>query len=165
MDIVWNSINQLVEDSKHDPELREWFKSVNAYIRKVLLEPGFVLDPACNDDARALRDSGRQFYDHKYKSHFDNLFSSVGDFFRAMGAYSSIARFQTGADAVNLCRRGPAQQALRRGLGTSHPGPPVRLGGQPQVQARSLDGHPQGHRTAAYRPGAHHRSTSLRYCL
>jgi hypothetical protein len=31
------------------------------------------------------RDSGRQFYDGKYKTHFDNLFSSVGDWFRAMG--------------------------------------------------------------------------------
>jgi hypothetical protein len=53
--------------------------------RQVLLEPGYVLEPDCNNQANRLRESGRQFYDGKYKAHFDNLFSSVGDWFKAMG--------------------------------------------------------------------------------
>jgi hypothetical protein len=35
MDSIWNAINALIEDSKHDQELREWFTRVDAYIRKV----------------------------------------------------------------------------------------------------------------------------------
>ena len=54
-------------------------------VAQVLLDAGFVLEPKCNDEANQLRESGRRFYDEKYKQHFDNLFSSMGDFFRAMG--------------------------------------------------------------------------------
>ena len=50
-----------------------------------MTEPGFVLEPKCNDEANSLRESGRHFYDDKYKGHFDNLFSTTGDWFRAMG--------------------------------------------------------------------------------
>lgn len=56
---------------------------INDY--QVLLEPGYVLEPDCNNRANQLRELGRQFYDEKYKSQFDNLFSSVGDWFKAMG--------------------------------------------------------------------------------
>ena len=49
------------------------------------MEPGFVLEPKCNNEANSLRESGRRFYDDKYKGHFDNLFSTTGDWFRAMG--------------------------------------------------------------------------------
>lgn len=83
---MWDAANHLVQDSRNDPELREWFTRVDAYVRKTLLEPGFVLEPACNNDANALMDSGRRFYDEKYKGHFDEFFSSVSRFFRAMGA-------------------------------------------------------------------------------
>ncbi|KZP21786.1 hypothetical protein FIBSPDRAFT_953335 [Athelia psychrophila] len=58
-----------------------WFKSVDAYLRKDLT----VLAPGCNSRGNAIRDSRRQSYDGKYKGHFDNLFSSVGTFFKAMG--------------------------------------------------------------------------------
>jgi len=55
------------------------------YALQVLLEPGYVLEPDCDIQANLLRDSGRKFYDDKYKAHFDNLFKSVGDWFKAMG--------------------------------------------------------------------------------
>ena len=35
LDDVIDAINALVEDSRRDPGLREWFKSVDVYIRKV----------------------------------------------------------------------------------------------------------------------------------
>src|SRR5882762_2041892 len=38
----------------------------------------------CNTHGNQIRNSGRRFYDGKYKSHFDNLFQSVGDRFKAM---------------------------------------------------------------------------------
>jgi hypothetical protein len=37
MDIVVDAINALVDDTRRDESLREWFKSVDVYIRKVSL--------------------------------------------------------------------------------------------------------------------------------
>ena len=103
LDIVIDAINALTDDTRRDQGLREWFKSVDVYIRKVflalhyyiyglisclkqvLLDPGFVLEPACNDEGNRLRETGKHFYDDKYRDHFDNLFNSVSDWFMAMG--------------------------------------------------------------------------------
>ena len=92
-DIIWNAMNQLIDDSRNDKELREWFSRVDTFIRKTLLEPGFVLEPQCNKEAKELRESGRQFYDGKYKNHFDNMFNSVSTFFRAMSEDPLNKRF------------------------------------------------------------------------
>ncbi|CAA7258482.1 unnamed protein product [Cyclocybe aegerita] len=85
LDTVIDAINVLIDDSRRDESLREWFKSVNFYIRKVLLEPGYVLEPDCNNYANRLRETGHQFYSEKYREEFDNLFNSIGGWFKAMG--------------------------------------------------------------------------------
>jgi hypothetical protein len=36
LDIVIDAINALTDDARRDQSLREWFKSVDVYIRKVL---------------------------------------------------------------------------------------------------------------------------------
>jgi len=40
MDIVVDAFNALRDDANRDEELRNWFKDVDAYVRKVLLEAG-----------------------------------------------------------------------------------------------------------------------------
>ncbi|KAF9560678.1 hypothetical protein CPC08DRAFT_665210 [Agrocybe pediades] len=85
MDMITDAIDALADDASRDQALREWFEAVDLYVRKVLLEPGYVLEPDCNNHANRLRDIGRQFYDEKYKTHFDNLFGSVGGWFKGMG--------------------------------------------------------------------------------
>ena len=35
MDIVVDAGHALIDDAQRDPELKEWFKKVNAYIHKV----------------------------------------------------------------------------------------------------------------------------------
>ncbi|TFK47462.1 hypothetical protein OE88DRAFT_1636556 [Heliocybe sulcata] len=102
MDPIIDAFNQLAEDARRDEELRNWFKSVDGYVRKVLLEPGFVIEPQCNREANELKDSGRRFYDEKYKSHFDNLFNTIGNWFRAMGDDPLNKRF--GNDWARLTR-------------------------------------------------------------
>ena len=37
MDIVIDAINALIDDTRRDQSLREWFKSIDVYIRKVSL--------------------------------------------------------------------------------------------------------------------------------
>ena len=103
LNIVIDAISALIDDTRRDQGLSDWFKSIDMYIRKVfsplcyykyvficclqqvLLEPGYVLEPACKDQGNRLRDTGRQFYGDKYRDHFDNLFNSVGEWFKAMG--------------------------------------------------------------------------------
>jgi len=47
------------------------------YVCKVLLEAGFILKPQRNTNGTKLRESGREFYDDKYKADFDNLLNSL----------------------------------------------------------------------------------------
>ncbi|KAF8874992.1 hypothetical protein BD779DRAFT_1450453 [Infundibulicybe gibba] len=102
LSVVTDAVNKLIADARRDEGLRDWFRSVDSYVRKVLLEPGYVLEPDCNTQGSALRESGRQFYDDKYKNHFDDLFNSVGSWFRAMGEDPLNSRF--GEDWARLTR-------------------------------------------------------------
>jgi hypothetical protein len=93
MDTIIDAINQLIDDAKKDEEFRQWFHSVDAYVRKVLLQHGYVLEPLCNSEGREVRESGRHFFDEKYKAHFDHLFNSIGTWFSAMGEDPLNKRF------------------------------------------------------------------------
>jgi hypothetical protein len=85
LDTILDATDAIIDDTRRDDALREWFTAVGDYIRKVLLEPGYVIEPECNNHANRLRESGRQFYDDKYKGHFDNLFNSIGTWFKGFG--------------------------------------------------------------------------------
>ncbi|KAI0765239.1 hypothetical protein C8Q74DRAFT_1039176 [Fomes fomentarius] len=102
LSIIGDAMRALHADAQNDEELRNWFRSVDSYTRKVLLDPGFVLEPHCNDEANALRENGRQFYDGKYRGHFDNLFNAAGDWFRALGEDPLNKRF--GEDWARLTK-------------------------------------------------------------
>ncbi|EMD31027.1 hypothetical protein CERSUDRAFT_120157, partial [Gelatoporia subvermispora B] len=102
LDVIGDAMRALYDDAQQDEELRNWFHQCDAYARRVLLDAGFVLEPKCNDEANQLRESGRRFYDDKYKGHFDNLFSSMGDWFRAMGDDPLNKRF--GQDWARLTK-------------------------------------------------------------
>jgi len=88
LDVIGNAARQLYEDSRNDEGLRNWFTEVNNFARDCLMEPGYVLDDGCNERANKLRESGRQYYDDKYRSHFDRLWSSFGDW---LGGWSDDA--------------------------------------------------------------------------
>jgi Family of unknown function (DUF5923) len=103
LDVIIDAIDALIDDTDRDEGLREWFMSIDVYIRKVfsplyyyiyvlirylkqvLLDPGFVLESTCNTEGNRLRETGQHFYGDKYRDHFDNLFNSVGGWFKAMG--------------------------------------------------------------------------------
>jgi hypothetical protein len=102
LDLVFNAFQALADDASRDEGLRTWFKAVDLYIRKVLLEPGYVLEPDCNTQANRLTDLGREYYDVKYKMHFDNLFDSTSQWFKAMG--DDPINQQFGEDWARLTR-------------------------------------------------------------
>ncbi|KAI4527265.1 hypothetical protein GGG16DRAFT_114215 [Schizophyllum commune] len=102
MNGIYDSIEKLADDARRDQELRRWLEDVGTYTRRTLLEPGFILEPQCNNEANRLREDGRQFYDGKYKNHFDDVFSSFANFGRAMGEDPLNARF--GQDWARLTK-------------------------------------------------------------
>jgi len=102
LDSIFDAVNSLIDDARSDEEFSAWWHDVDAYARKVLLEPGFVLEPQCNNEGRSLRDSGRRFYDEKYRAHFDHLFNTIGNWFKAMGDDPLNSRF--GDDWARLTR-------------------------------------------------------------
>lgn len=66
------------------------------------MEAGYVLEDDCVREGREIRESGRKFWDQKYRTHFDNVFNSIGDWFSAMGEDPLNKRF--GEDWARLTR-------------------------------------------------------------
>jgi len=50
LDGLFDSINQIYRDANEDPELKDWFKEVDTYIRKCLQEPGYIMQDASTDE-------------------------------------------------------------------------------------------------------------------
>lgn len=85
---ILDSIQTLGDDARSDEGLRTWLRSVDEYARRMLMEPGYVLQPDSDSRARELKENGRVYWNEKYKGHFDNVFDQVGGFFSAMGDVS-----------------------------------------------------------------------------
>ncbi|KAG8696444.1 hypothetical protein FRC08_007147, partial [Ceratobasidium sp. 394] len=102
MDPILDATGQLWDDAQNDEDLKNWFRKLDDYVRRVLLEPGFVLQPQCNSRGDEIREEGRSFFDEKYKGHKDNLFDSIQTFFTAMGDDPLNKRF--GEDWKRLTR-------------------------------------------------------------
>ncbi|RXW16225.1 hypothetical protein EST38_g9633 [Candolleomyces aberdarensis] len=102
LSLIIDPINVLIDDGRRDPELREWFSKLNTYIRRVLLEPGYILEPACDSEGRRLvREDGKRFYgtgrgeepQGKYKGHFDNFWDGARRWGGAVGEDPLNKRF------------------------------------------------------------------------
>lgn len=78
LDIV--ARHALIDDANRDECLRcTSFQDVTLNLTcQVLLEPGYILEEDCDNEAKRSRDSGREFYD---KDHLNSLFNSI----KAMG--------------------------------------------------------------------------------
>ncbi|KAK0555228.1 hypothetical protein OC861_000504 [Tilletia horrida] len=88
---ILDAVNQLYTDAKNDPELKGWFQQLDAYIRKILQEPGFIMKDEANTQAVQLRESGKKFFvaaegrdQGKYVPHKDELFKQIEIFFKGM---------------------------------------------------------------------------------
>jgi hypothetical protein len=93
LDDVIQAAERLWEDAREDEALRDWWHRVAKFARKSLLEPGYILQPACNTEARNLRDESRQFFDEKYRDHKDAMFDRVGEWFKAFAEDPLNKRF------------------------------------------------------------------------
>jgi len=85
-DDVIDSINQIYKDADRDPELKNWFKRIDAYIRKVLQQQGYILEDASNEEWNRLYDDGHDLLRGRYRGHTDRIadeFKYVGEQFDA----------------------------------------------------------------------------------
>lgn len=88
---IVDALDTLYNDVGKDPELKDFFKRVDTYLRRCVQEPGFVMKEEANTQARTLQTQGKRFFTGegeqkgKYQPHFENFFQQVADFFKAMG--------------------------------------------------------------------------------
>jgi len=76
-DDLWASINQLYKDADQDPELRNWFKSMDSYIRKCLQQQGYIMEDECNQEWRRLYDHGNYLLRERYRTHTDRIVDEI----------------------------------------------------------------------------------------
>lgn len=76
-DDLWSAVNQIYEDAQKDPELKNWFKSVDKYIRRSLQEQGYILEEASTQEWNKLYDHGDYLLRQKYKTHTDRVIDEV----------------------------------------------------------------------------------------
>ncbi|KAI5457783.1 hypothetical protein BGZ63DRAFT_67891 [Mariannaea sp. PMI_226] len=70
---LWESIGQIYKDADKDRELRQWFKNMDSYIRRCLLEQGYILDDASTQEWNHLYEQGRYLLREKYRGHTDRV--------------------------------------------------------------------------------------------
>lgn len=72
-DDVTDAIDQIYRDADNDPELKDWFKKVDAFIRKCLKQSGFILEDSATEEYNKLYDQGQYLLRDKYKGHTDRI--------------------------------------------------------------------------------------------
>lgn len=72
-DDLFESINDIYKDADRDPELKDWFKAMNRYIRRCLQEEGYVLDDESTHEWNRLYDHGNYLLRNKYRGHTDRV--------------------------------------------------------------------------------------------
>ncbi|KAI1339402.1 hypothetical protein F5Y15DRAFT_87576 [Xylariaceae sp. FL0016] len=76
-DDLWSSISAVYDAADKDPELKNWFKSIDSYIRKCLQEQGYIMEDASNEQWHRLYDSGNYLLRNKYKTHTDRIIDEI----------------------------------------------------------------------------------------
>ncbi|KAL2164305.1 hypothetical protein VTH06DRAFT_3521 [Thermothelomyces fergusii] len=74
---LWDSIKTIYDDADRDPQLKDWFKSLNRYIRRCLQEQGYILDDDSNEQWNRLYDEGNYLLRDKYRSHTDHVVDEI----------------------------------------------------------------------------------------
>lgn len=77
LDDLFDALNNIYRDADKDPELKNWFTSVDKFIRRCLQEQGFILQDAANDEYNGLYDKGRFLLRERYRDHTDLIIDEI----------------------------------------------------------------------------------------
>lgn len=72
-DDLVESINNVYRDADRDPELKNWFKNVDRYVRKCLKEQGFILQDSATEEWNQIYDKGHYLLRERYRDHTDRI--------------------------------------------------------------------------------------------
>jgi Family of unknown function (DUF5923)/Protein of unknown function (DUF4449) len=72
-DDLFESINHIYRDAEKDPELRNWFKSLDSFVRKCLREQGYILENSSTQEWDALYEKGQFLLRERYRNHTDRV--------------------------------------------------------------------------------------------
>jgi len=73
IDDLFDAINNIYRDADRDPELKDWFKKLDAYIRRCLQEQGFILQDTANDEWNDIYDRGQFLLRDRYRNHTNRI--------------------------------------------------------------------------------------------
>ncbi|OAG42965.1 hypothetical protein AYO21_02916 [Fonsecaea monophora] len=76
-DDFFDALNNIYRDADRDPELKDWFKAVDRYIRKCLQEQGYILQDEATDEYNRLREKGRFLLRDRYRNHTDRILDEI----------------------------------------------------------------------------------------
>lgn len=76
-DDLTDAVNQIYRDADNDPELRNWFKDMNSFIRRALKEQGYILEDSSTQEYNKLHDKGHFLLRERYRNHTDRLLDEV----------------------------------------------------------------------------------------
>ncbi|TGZ77263.1 hypothetical protein EX30DRAFT_323876 [Ascodesmis nigricans] len=106
----FDALNDIYRDADRDPELKNWFKSLDSFIRRSLKQDGYILTEDCNREYNVLYDHGNYLLRDRYRGHTDRLLNEVKFFGQQFAEDPQNNRF------------GDAMQKLFQDLGTDENG-------------------------------------------
>ena len=69
----FDAINKIYRDADRDPELKSWFKQIDAYVRKCLKQQGFIMEDAATEEWNTLYHRGNFLLRDRYRNHTDRI--------------------------------------------------------------------------------------------
>ncbi|KAF4627257.1 hypothetical protein G7Y89_g10895 [Cudoniella acicularis] len=76
-DDMFDSLNNIYRDADQDPELKSWFKNIDAYIRKCLQQQGYTMEDRATDEWNELYDRGNFLLRDRYRNHTDRILDEI----------------------------------------------------------------------------------------
>lgn len=76
-DDMIDAVNAVYRDADKDPELKNWFKSIDGYVRKCLKEQGFIMQDAANEEWNQLYDHGHFLLRERYRDHTNRVLDEI----------------------------------------------------------------------------------------
>lgn len=83
-DDLTDAVNQIYRDAEQDPELKNWFSSMNRFVRRCLKEQGYILQDESNAEWNKLYDQGQFLLRDRYRDHTNRIvdeFKFIGEQF------------------------------------------------------------------------------------
>jgi Family of unknown function (DUF5923) len=84
MDDILESLDYLIDDANNDPDFKNWWKEVDAFVKRCLSEDAYIMKEESTDQWNKLLDSGRYLLNERYHERTERLVDNIKRFFDYM---------------------------------------------------------------------------------